>query len=323
MASGQPSTTITISPPDRIASDVRPPIATNRRIRKSSSEKSPPWIEATWDYFQIALGCFLIAASFNMLLNGNHIVGGGLPGISTLLQSTLHIAPALTQIAINIPLFLIGMRLIGGRFGVKTLAGIVLLPLFVFLTHGFPLLTHNLLLASLYGGIGAGVGIGLLFRGGGSVGGTSLAAQIISRKSGISLGAALLLCDGIIIAAASLLFGPEQAMYGMITIFVTKRAIDVVQSGLSSSKLAHIICRTPEGVEAIQRAVIEDIDRGLTILNAKGGFTGQERPVLMVVVSQSEVSRLKAVVHAADPSAFLILSDAAEVLGEGFKQYRM
>jgi len=303
----------------------RPSLATKRRGAGGPSGATPPapWREAAGNYGQIALGCLFIAASFNLLLNGNHIVSGGLPGISTLVQSGLHVEPAVTQTIINIPLFLLGMRALGKRFGVKTLVGIVLLPVFVFLTRSLPLLTQNLLLASLYGGLGAGVGVGLIFRGGGSAGGTSLAAQLISRSFGMNLGSALLLCDGLILAAASLSFGPEQAMYGMITLFVTKRAVDVVQSGLSSSKLALIVSRNPEGVAAIQRAVLEDIDRGLTVLSAKGGFTGEERPVLLVVVSQSEVSRLKVVVHAADPSAFLIVSDAAEVLGEGFKQYRV
>lgn len=319
IANGDPGRALSPEAAAAPSHDIKP-----SRSRKSRTQnRIAPWQESVANYIQIVVGCFFLAVSFNTLLNGNHIVSGGLPGLSTLLQSRLHIEPALTQVAINIPLFFLGIRLLGGRFGAKTLIGILLLPLFVFFTRGLPLMTHNLLLASLYGGIGCGIGVGLLFRGGGSVGGTSLAAQLLSRRTGIGLGTALLLCDGLIIAAASLSFGPEQAMYGMITLFVTKRTIDAVQSGLSSSKLAHIIARTPEGVEAIQRAIIEDIDRGLTILNAKGGFTGQERPVLLVVVSQSEVSRLKAVVHAADPSAFLVLSDVAEVLGQGFKQYRM
>jgi uncharacterized membrane-anchored protein YitT (DUF2179 family) len=298
--------------------------ALRKRSRTLFSPGSPnPVWDAVWDYLQIVLGCFIIAASFNLLLNGNRLVNGGLTGISTLLQSSLHIEPAVTQIVVNAVLFLLGTALLGRRFGAKTLVGILLLPAFVFLTRHLTPLTNNLLLAALYGGIGTGVGLGLLFRGGGSVGGTSLAAQIMARYLGMSIGTALLLCDGLIIGIASLTFGPEPAMYGLISLFVVKRAVDVVQSGLSASKLALIICKEADGVEAIRRAVIEDIDRGLTILNGTGGFTGQDRPVLMVVVSQSEVSRLKALVHAADPSAFLVLTDAAEVLGEGFKRYRM
>lgn len=297
-------------------------------LRKSSrglfslGSGNPRW-EAIWDYLQIIVGCFIVAATFNLLLNGNRLVNGGLTGISTLLHSSFRIEPAVTQVAVNAVLFFLGTALLGRRFGVKTLVGIVLLPTFVFLTRHFQPLTSNLLLAALYGGVGTGVGLGLLFRGGGSVGGTSLAAQIMARYLGMGIGTALLVCDGLIIAIASLTFGPEPAMYGLISLFVVKRTVDVVQSGLSTSKLALIICKEQAGVEAIRRAVIEDIDRGLTILNGTGGFTGQDRPVLMVVVSETEVSRLKALVHAADPSAFLVLTDAAEVLGEGFKRYRM
>jgi uncharacterized membrane-anchored protein YitT (DUF2179 family) len=288
----------------------------------SPGSPNPQW-DAVWDYLQIVLGCFIVAASFNLLLNGNRLVNGGLTGISTLLHSSFRIEPAVTQIAVNAVLFLLGTALLGRRFGVKTLVGILLLPTFVFMTRHLQPLTNNLLLAALYGGVGTGVGLGLLFRGGGSVGGTSLAAQIIARYLGMNIGTALLLCDGLIIGVASLTFGPEPAMYGLISLFVVKRAVDVVQSGLSTSKLALIICKQQSGVESIRRAVIEDIDRGLTILNGTGGFTGQDRPVLMVVVSESEVSRLKALVHSADPSAFLVLTDAAEVMGEGFKRYRM
>ncbi|HVK04845.1 MAG TPA: YitT family protein [Armatimonadaceae bacterium] len=294
-----------------------------RAPRRRFSEPLSPRLAAAADYLLIALGCLVVAATFNLLLNGNRIVAGGVTGLSTLLQGRFGIEPAATQVGLNVPLFLTGTYLLGGRFGSRNLVGILLLPLCVFLTRHFPPLTSNLLLASLYGGIGTGVGLGLIFKGGGSVGGTSLAAQLLSRFLGMSPGAALLVCDGLIIGAASLTLGAEQAMYGLISLFVTKRAIDVIQNGLSTSKLALIICRSESGVEAVRRAVIEDMDRGLTILSGSGGFTGRDRPVLMVVVTQSEVSRLKAHVQAADPDAFVVLADAAEVFGEGFQRYRL
>jgi uncharacterized membrane-anchored protein YitT (DUF2179 family) len=292
--------------------------------RRRKTRQVSPRLLMLWDYLLITLGTAIIALSFTVFLNGNGVVSGGLTGLSTLLhESRLHIEPALTQIAVNIPLFLLSIALLGRRFGVKTLVGAALLPLFVFLTRSVHPVTGNTLLAAIYGGIGTGVGLGLLFKGGGSVGGTSLGAQILSRFAGTSQGVSLMLLDGLIIVAASLTLGPDRAMYGLISLFVTKRTIDMVLNGLSTSKLALIICRNPESVETVRRGIIEEMDRGLTVLSGTGGFTGSERPVLMVVVGQNELARLKSLVHAADSEAFVVVSDAAEVLGEGFKQYHL
>jgi Uncharacterized conserved protein len=315
---------MTTRPPANAAPKSRPRLPLATATRRRGSAPLPPRLAAAWEYFLVILGCVITAGSFNLLLNGNRIVSGGLTGLSTLLHSRYGIEPAVTQAAVNLPLFLLGVLLLGGRFGAKTLLGGILLPLCVLLTRGLPLLTTDPLLASLYGGIATGVGLGLIFRGGGSVGGTSLAARLLSRFTGASVGAALLLCDGIIIGVAGLTLGAEQAMYGLISLFVAKRAIDVVLSGgLATSKLALVICREEAGVEAVRRAVIEEMDRGLTVLAGTGGFTGRDRPVLMVVISQGEVAQLKALVHSVDPGAFVVLSDAAEVLGQGFQQYRM
>jgi uncharacterized membrane-anchored protein YitT (DUF2179 family) len=290
--------------------------------RRVWNRSLPPRAALIWEYGLIVLGAAVIALNFSVFLNGNGVVNGGLTGLSTLLaRSRFHIEPALTQIVLNIPLFLLSASLLGRRVGAKSIAGAALMPLFVFLTRNVHPVTSNTLLAALYGGVGLGVGLGLLFRGGGSVGGTSLGAQLLSRLTGMSQGAGQMLLDGAIILAAGFTLGADRAMYGLISLYVTKRTIDVVLTGLSTSKLALIISHSPESVETIRRGIIEEMDRGLTVLSGSGGFTGEDRPVLMVVVGPSEVARLKTLVHAADPRAFVILSDAAEVLGEGFRQF--
>lgn len=271
---------------------------------------------AAMEYAALFAGAFLVALSFNLLLLPNQIASGGTSGISVLVNELLGIRPAVTQWALNVPLFLLGWRLLGGSFGVKTAVGTAVLPLFVLLTGGWTPLTDNPLLAAIFGGLGVGAGLGIVFRGRGSTGGLDVAAQIIAKYTGLSLGVSVAMLDGLVIVAAGVVFSAEQAMYALIALFVTTKTIDLVQLGFSTSKVAYIIS---DEEERIAQAVLHDLDRGLTRLSAEGGYTGRKKTVLMVVVSQSEVMRLKAVVRAADPQAFVILTGATEVLGEGFK----
>ncbi|GAA4873764.1 YitT family protein [Paenibacillus vulneris] len=268
------------------------------------------------EYVLLLLGSLLIAISFNMFLSPNQVASGGVSGISIIVNSLFGIEPAMTQWALNIPLFLLGTWALGGQFGVKTAIGSVLLPLLILLTRDLPPLTNNILLASIYGGILIGMGLGLVFRGRGSTGGLDLAAQMIHRFTGLSLGLAVAMLDGMVILTAGIVLSPEKALYALIGLFVTSKTINIVQLGLSYSKVAFIISSE---TAPIREAILHDLDRGVTQLHATGGYTGEERTVLMVVVGQSEVTRLKQLVKALDPGAFVILSDTNEVLGEGFK----
>jgi uncharacterized membrane-anchored protein YitT (DUF2179 family) len=264
----------------------------------------------------LLIGCGLVALGFNLFLLPNKIASGGVAGLSIIVHDVLGIAPAYTQWALNIPLFIAGVLILGRTFGVKTAVGSVVLPLFILLTSWLETPTHNPLLGSLYGGLVVGLGLGLIFRGGGSTGGTAIAGQILHRKLEISLGTAMAIMDGTVIIAAGFLISFENALYALIGLYVTSKTIDIVQTGFQTSKAAFIISNEPDKVSA---AILHVLDRGLTRLEGRGGYTGQERPVLLVVVGQSEVAKLKALVRDADPSAFVIISDTAEVLGEGFQ----
>ncbi|MFC0335199.1 YitT family protein [Paenibacillus sepulcri] len=271
--------------------------------------------EATINIALLLVGSLLIAASFNLFLVPLGIASGGVSGISILVQRATGFPPAFTQWAINVPLFLLGLWLLGGRFAMKTALGSFVLPLLVLLTSHWPAPTDNALLAAIYGGIGVGAGLGLVFRGRGSTGGLDLAAQLLHRYTGMRLGLAVACFDGFVIAAAGILIAPENALYALIGLYATSKTIDFVQTGIAISKVAFIITDCPE---AIIQVVLHDLDRGLTRLDGRGGFTGDERSVLMVVVGRGEVSKLKQLVKAVDPKAFVIISDTAEVLGEGF-----
>jgi uncharacterized membrane-anchored protein YitT (DUF2179 family) len=288
----------------------------SRVKRRKSREQLSPRTMLAWQIAQLLVGSAIVAVSFNMFMVPNGIASGGVSGLSILVQRLADITPAITQWAINIPLFFAGLWLLGRKFALKTALGSVLLPLFVLLTDGIHTPTHNPLLAAIYGGIGVGLGLGLVFRGGGSTGGVDLAAQILHKYTGLPLSLAVVCFDGCVIAAAGFIISPEIALYALIGLFVTSKTIDFVQTGLQLSKVAFVIS---DQSEQVADAILHDLDRGLTRLDGHGGYTGAGRTVLMVVVSQNEVPKLKQLVRAIDPNAFVIISNTAEVLGQGFK----
>lgn len=284
--------------------------------RKKGSRSLSPRSQRIASIIWLIIGSFIVAASFNMFMVPNGIASGGVSGISILVHRTLGIMPALTQWAINIPLFIVGFILLGKRFGAKTALGSVVLPLFVLFTDSWPSPTDNPLLAAIYGGIGVGLGLGLVFRGGASTGGLDLAAQILHRYTGLPLSLAVVCFDGTVIIATGFIISPEVALYALIGLFVTSKTIDFIQSGLQLSKVAFIIS---DKSEAVAESILNDLDRGLTRLDGHGGYTGAGKTVLMVVVGQNEVPKLKQLVRAIDSGAFVIISNTAEVLGQGFK----
>ncbi|MDQ0218387.1 YitT family protein [Peribacillus cavernae] len=268
------------------------------------------------EYGIVLIGSAIVAVSFNVFLLPNRIASGGVSGISTILDATIGLEPAYVQWAFNIPLFIAGLLFLGMQFGAKTLVGTVFLPFIVFLTKHWEPWTSDALLGSICGGIGIGLGLGLVFRGKASTGGTDLAAQIIHKYTNLSLGTCVAMIDGLIVLSAAVVFDIERGLYALIGLYVTSKTIDLVQIGIGRSKMAMIITNNePE----VRHAIIHEIDRGVTRLSGFGGYTDDTRPILMCVIDQSEFIRLKQLVKAVDPRAFVIVMDASEVLGEGFK----
>ncbi|NMM54297.1 YitT family protein [Paenibacillus aquistagni] len=270
------------------------------------------------DYAMILLGAFLMSLSFNLFMLPNKIASGGISGLSIILQETLGWNPAISQYAFNIPLFILGVTLLGKQYGIRTFVGSIALPTFVYLTSKLPAATDNHLLAAIFGGILLGLGLGIVFRGRGSTGGNAITAQLVHVFIGISLPLSVAICDGVIILLAGIFLSFEGAMYALIALFVMTKTIDVVQMGFGYTKLAYIIS---DKTEEVMEAVLHDLDRGLTKLHAEGGYTGDSRTVLMVVVGQTEIVKLKTLVKTVDPHAFMIINETNEVLGEGFKMH--
>ena len=273
--------------------------------------------ESILEYFFVIVGAAVIAIGFNLFLLPNQVASGGVSGISTILHGLFGWNAGLVQYGFNIPLFIAGVVVLGKSFGFKSLLGTLALPLFVILTQDWEAATMDPLLGAIFGGIVVGGGIGLVFKGKASTGGTDLLAQIISKYTGLTLATSVLLIDGIIAVSAAVVFDFEKGLYAIIGLFVTTKTIDIIQMGFSQSKMVYIITTKQDEV---RDAIYKEVDRGVTKLPAVGGYTGKERPVIMVVVYQTEFTKLKQVVKSVDPSAFVIVSDAYEVLGEGFKR---
>jgi len=269
------------------------------------------------EYLYVLIGAGIVGITFNVFLLPNKIASGGVSGISTILYAIIGWEPAYVQWAFNIPLFIAGVIFLGKQFGAKTLVGTIFLPFVVFLTKGFSAWTNEPLLAALFGGIGVGLGIGIVFRGKASTGGTDLAAQIINKYTGLTLGTCLAIIDGLVVLTATIVFDIERGLYALISLFVISKTIDLVQVGFGRSKLTFIIT---EKQNEIRDGILHKIDRGVTKLTAYGGYTDSERPILMCVVEQTEFTKLTQLVKSIDPTAFVIVTDASEVLGEGFKR---
>lgn len=286
---------------------------------KRKTRTLSPAMQLTWNIAQVLIGALILAVSFNLFLRPNGIASGGVAGVSVLVERVVGVQPAVTQWLLNIPLFIAAILILGKKFGAKSLLGSTVFPFYVLLTSHIPTPTQNPLLAAIYGGIGVGLGLAIVFRGGGSTGGLDLAAQMLHRLTGIPYNLAVVCFDGAVIIGTAIIISPEVALYALISLFVTSKTIDFAQNGLQLSKVAFIIS---ERSEELEKLILNDLDRGLTKLKGEGGYTGQARNVIMVVVAQNEVARLKQTVAKHDPSAFVIISSTAEVLGEGFKPYQ-
>ncbi|WP_158736908.1 YitT family protein [Alteribacillus sp. YIM 98480] len=266
----------------------------------------------------IFLGSAIVAVSYNLFLLPNRIASGGLSGFATIVFEVVEIEPAITLWSLNIPLFAAGILLLGGwKYGGKTLVGTLFLPFIVYLTRNVQPAVEDPLLGALFGGIGVGIGLGLVFRAHASTGGTDLAAQIINKYTGISLGACVVVMDGLIVAASAFVFSLEFALYALIGLFVTGKTIDIIQTGVGYAKIALIITDREKEVLDL---ILTKIDRGVTKLDGRGGYTSNPRQVLMCVVNRNEVTKLKQLVQTVDTEAFVVVTNAAEVLGEGFKK---
>lgn len=273
------------------------------------------------DYLGILVGAVITAVSLNMFLIPNKVAAGGISGLATVLHYLLDWPVGLIMLAFNIPLFVLGIKVMGARYGINTLFGAGVLSVAIDVTAPFtPVLTSDLLLSSLYGGVVGGIGLGLVFRSKGNTAGTALAAVLLNKWLGIRIGQAMMAADFFVIVFAGVAFkSPELALYALISMFVTGQIIDLVQEGPSSSKAFFVMSSQPD---RLADDILNELDRGVTLFQVKGCYTGELKEMLLCVVSTSEVTQLKELIYQTDPKAFVIVTSAHEVLGEGFTEVK-
>ena len=268
------------------------------------------------DYLTIILGTAITATGVNAFYVPNQISDGGVSGIGIILFYLVHVPVWFTLIALNLPLLWLSHRLWGGRVSTRTMFGTVMLSFWVAVLHWHPF-THDVLLATVYGGVFSGVGLGLVFRSQGTTGGTDVVARFLSHVLPISMGQGMLFMDVFVIAGFGIAFNPTHAMYSLIALFISSRAIDVVQEGTDFARAFTIIT---QHADEVSRHIMQDMGRGVTRTRGQGAYTGETREILFVVVGRAEVTRLKSLVYRVDKDAFVVVGNVHEVVGEGFRR---
>lgn len=273
-----------------------------------------------FEYIQIVIGAALVGLAYNIFYLPARLAAGGVSGISTILYELFQFTPAFVQWAINIPLLVVGVIFLGRTFGVKTFVGTLAVPLVIWLTADMGLAVENPLLAAIYGGIVLGVGLGIVYRGNGSTGGTTLLAQILKKYTGLSSGFSQLFVDGAVVITSAFVFDFELALYALMSIYVTSKVIDFVQLQSASTKLILVITDREEEVQAVIR---DEMNRGLTKVKTIGGYSNNEKTMILCVVEQSEAIYFKKLVQEVEPEAFVVFINASEILGRGFSRAKI
>ncbi|MEK3781289.1 YitT family protein [Paenibacillus sp. FSL R5-0810] len=287
--------------------------------------RSSKWLGQLQLIIPIMFGTAIYAFGLLYFIIPNELMEGGVTGITVLLNYAFNIAPSISTMVINIPLFLLGMKILGKRQSIYTGLGIASLTLFLWL---FELLIdkgwilpfrteHDYILASLYAGVTLGAGLGIVFRFGGTTGGSDIIARIVNRKFGFSMGQVILSLD-ILIIGLSLFFIPlERILYTLVAVFIASKVIDFIQEGAYAARAFTIIS---DQAEKIADRITVDMERGVTLIPAIGVYSKKAKHIIYCVVSRQEIRRLSEIVKSIDPQAFMIINDVNDVHGEGFKE---
>ena len=268
-----------------------------------------------FSYFGVTIGSIIFAFGLNYFIIANGLAEGGITGLAIIIHYVTGWSVGFMLFITNIPLLLLGWKKWGNSFFFKTLWSVVVVSLALDLTKQYNLQTNDLLLAALYGGTFSGIGIGIVLRNGATTGGLDVIARFMYNKKGISVGKTYLTFDLAGLVLVTVLFGLEKALYTLVTLYIFSQVVDRVIEGLNQAKAVIIISKA---TAAITQLIINELDRGATVLKGYGAYTGREKNVLYVVVGKQQLLRLKLIVQSLDPNAFVIVNNVYEVLGEGF-----
>lgn len=279
-----------------------------------------PKMNAVLDYILIVFGSCVFATGIVVFIKPSMISMGGVAGLALIGNFLTGLPLGLASIVLNVPLFIFGYKLLGREFFFKTIASSVSYSVFIDTVGAYlPAYSGDRLLAALYGGLIMGLGFGLVFKRGGTSGGTDIIAKYLNEKFEISIGNANLVMNGMVIIACSIIYkSVESALYAIIVQYLTGVVLNAIVDGSDVQKEALIITGKPE---EMSRAIFENLSRGATGIDGRGMYTGTEKTVLLVVVRRHEISVLKKLVHTLDPECFMLISEVSEVFGTHFKQY--
>ena len=272
------------------------------------------------DYIFIALGAFTQALAMRLFLIPGLMVSGGISGAAQIINFFTDWPIGVMVLIGNTPLLVLGWRYLGGsRFAVRTAVSVVLFSVLTdTLAFFLPAegLTQDLVLDALYGGVLLGIGLGLVYLGRGTSGGSDILGRILNHYRGVSISQAYLITDGVVVLASGFAFGWERALYGLCVIYISGLAAELVSEGNSIYRTVFIITHKPD--EVTER-ICSLLERGVTLFTGQGGYTGQSRTMLYCVLTRAEINVLKTIVREIDPLAFMVIGQANEALGEGFR----
>lgn len=272
------------------------------------------------NYLFITSGALIQALAMRLFLVPGLMVSGGISGAAQIVAYFIDFPIGVMVLLGNIPLLILGWRYLGGRrFALRTAVAVILFSVF---TDGLAFflpqegLTTDVVLDALYGGVLLGIGLGLVYRGGGTSGGSDILGRILNHYRGFSISQAYLITDGIVVLASGFAFGWDRALYGLCVIYISGLAAELIAEGSGYYRTVIIISNKPD---EITEKILSLLERGVTLLPGKGAYTGNDRTVLYCVLSRSEINVLKAIVREIDPLAFMVIGQANEALGEGFR----
>lgn len=274
------------------------------------------------DYLLIFLGTALMSVALNSAFEPNGLVDGGFSGIAIIIKNITEglvdggVPLWITNIVLNIPMFFLGIRIKGVRFLAKTIWGTLSLSFWLAVMPVIPLVEGEMVLAVIFGGVLQGTGIGLVFLGQGTTGGTDMVATLIQHYvKHMSIARIMQIVDALIVVTGAFVFGPKTALYAIVAIFIVAKVTDGLMEGMNYAKAVYIISDHSDEISSI---LLHDLDRGVTGIHARGMYEGKDRMMLFCVVGKKQIVQLKEAIAQVDPGAFVIVTDAREVLGEGF-----
>ena len=269
-------------------------------------------------YFQIFLGCFIVCMGFNLFLIQAHLLTGGLSGVALIIYYLTGIPVGMQNLVYNLPVIYLAYRVFGRLYAVDTILGTVILSVIWDATAFLQSTVHitgDIMLNAIFGGVLAGIGFGLIFRSNANTGGLDVVGAVVKKFWSIDVGTVIFVLNFVIVLGSSFIFSLEEALYTLVSIYVTAELTNRVAAGLNREKSIMIV--SPRAQE-ICNDILANVHRGVTIIEGKGGFAREQKEILFVVVRLTQVSRVKTIVDHYDSEAFMIVSNTSEVSGKGF-----